>query len=240
MRIALPISNGMKKILAFGAHPDDVEFCCGAVLIKEIERGSQVKIVVCSLGEAGTSGTPDGRKKEAEDAAKFIGAEIEFISLGGDSHMQNTPENSFKIAEIIRAYKPNIVITHCNFGNQHPDHLAVSVMTRSACRLARYGGLEELKKNPIHRIEGLYYYPSTGRVEEKPDIIIDISLQHEKWVKAMSFHESQMNTKDYVDLIVSRAKAYGASMAVEYAAILWADDPVSIDVPSQFGSSRNY
>ncbi|MDD4989492.1 MAG: PIG-L family deacetylase, partial [Candidatus Pacebacteria bacterium] len=68
----------MKKILVFGAHPDDVEFGCGGLLIKEIENGSKVKIVVCSLGEAGTNGTPEGRKNEAEEAAKFIGAEIEF------------------------------------------------------------------------------------------------------------------------------------------------------------------
>jgi len=76
-----------KKILAFGAHPDDVEFGCGGLLIKEIQNGNQVKIVVCSLGEAGTNGTPASRKKEATDSAKWIGAEIECINLGGDCHI---------------------------------------------------------------------------------------------------------------------------------------------------------
>ena len=73
------------KILALGAHPDDVEFGERPLLIKEKKKGNQVKIVVCSLGEAGTSGTPQGRKQEAEDAAKTIGAEIEFLEMGGDS-----------------------------------------------------------------------------------------------------------------------------------------------------------
>ena len=71
------------KILAIGAHPDDVEFGAAPLLIKEVQKGNQAKIVVCSLGEAGTSGTPQGRKREAADAAKAIGAEIEFLNLGG-------------------------------------------------------------------------------------------------------------------------------------------------------------
>ncbi len=160
----------MKKILVFGAHPDDVEFGCGGLLIKEIEKGAKVKIVVCSLGEAGTNGTPEGRKAEAEAAAKFIGAEIEFISLGGDSHMQNTPENGFKLAEIIREYKPNIVLATSTTENQHPDHYALSEIARAACRLARYGGLEELKKLPVHAIDSLYYYPSSHSFDRKPDM----------------------------------------------------------------------
>ena len=100
----------MKKILAIGAHPDDVEFGCGGLIIKEVEHGAKVKIVVCSLGEAGTNGTPAGRKAEATAAAKAAGAEIEFISMGGDSHIENKPTNAFKLAAIIRKFKPDIVL----------------------------------------------------------------------------------------------------------------------------------
>jgi LmbE family N-acetylglucosaminyl deacetylase len=55
----------MKKILAIGAHPDDVEFGVAGLLLKEIENGAQVKIVICSLGEAGSNGTPKSPKKAA-------------------------------------------------------------------------------------------------------------------------------------------------------------------------------
>ena len=72
-------NNSMTKILAIGAHPDDVEFGCAPLLIKEVEKGNEVKILCLSLGEAGSSGTPEGRKQEAIDAAKIIGAEIEFL-----------------------------------------------------------------------------------------------------------------------------------------------------------------
>jgi N-acetylglucosamine malate deacetylase 1 len=230
----------MKKILVFGAHPDDVEFGTGGLLIKEIEKGAKVKIVVCSFGEAGTNGTPSSRKAEAQASAKFIGAEIEFTELGGDSHMENSPKNALKLANIIRKYKPNIVLTTSVFENQHPDHLALSQMTRSACRLARYGGLKELKKLPVHTIDSLYFYPSSAGFEKKPDIIVDISPQYEKWVKAMSLHKSQMKTKNYINLISSRSRAYGASVGVEHASILWVNDIILVDSLTELSSSRNY
>ncbi len=231
----------MKKILAFGAHPDDVEFGCGGLLIKEIQNGNKVKIVICSLGEAGTNGTPESRKIEAENAAKYIGAEIQFLDLGGDCHIENIPENVLKLAEIIRKDTPNIVLAPSLTENQHPDHRAVAVMTRSAARYARYGGLEEIKAHPVHNIDGLYFYPSSAEIDQRPDILIDVSAQFEEWVAAMSLHTSQMKTKNYLNLVTSKAKYFGASIGVEYATALWANDPVRIESFSDFKtSSRNY
>lgn len=230
----------MKKILVFGAHPDDVEFGCGGLLIKEIKNGAKVKIVVCSLGEAGTNGTPESRKAESKACAKSIGAEIEFLNLGGDSHIETTPKNSIKIASIIRKYKPQIVLSTSLFENQHPDHLALAKMTRDACRLARYGGLKELKKLPVHNIESLYYYPSSVDSFPKPDIIIDVSDEHEAWVCLMSLHKSQMKTKDYLNMVSSRASAYGASIGASYATILWANDLIQVDSLTDIKSSRSY
>jgi len=233
----------MSKILAIGAHPDDVEFGCGALLIREIAKGNSVKIVVCSLGEAGTNGTPAGRKAEATASAKFIGAEIEFINLGGDCKIEHNSKNSFKIAEIIRKYKPNIVLTTSLSENQHPDHIALRNIVRSSCRIARYGGLKELKKYGVHAIDALYYFSSSSELEVKPDIIIDISSEAEKWEKAMSFHKSQMKTHSYIEMILSRARFLGASMGVKYALCLWANDPIrteSVSGLSFSGTSRKY
>lgn len=80
------------KLLAFGAHPDDLEFGIGGLMIKEIEKGNNVKYIVCSLGEAGSAGTPEGRKQESIEAAKISGAEIEFLDFGGDCHIQYNPK----------------------------------------------------------------------------------------------------------------------------------------------------
>lgn len=232
----------MTKILCFGAHPDDAEFGgAAALLIKEIQKGNQAKIVVCSLGEAGTNGTPARRKKESLRAAKIIGADIEFLDLGGDCKIEYRPENTIKIARIIREFKPAIVLTQSMAENQHPDHLAVARLVSSACRLARYGGLTELKKLPVHKITALYFYSSSAQWEKKPDIVIDVTSAHKKWEQAMRAHTSQMKTKSYLNLVNTKAAALGASVGVRYAVGLWTNDPVRLENLSDIAlSSRNY
>ena len=229
------------KILSFGAHPDDVEFGCGGLLIKEIQKGSKAKIVICSLGEAGTNGTPQVRKKEAAAAARLAGAEIEFINLGGDCRIEDTPKNAIKIAGIIRKYRPDVVLAPEMERNQDPDHYALAKLVHSACRLARYGGISELKKLAAHKINALYFYPSRAEWPSKPDIIIDVSDVKNLWEKTMSAHKSQMKTKAYHDLVFTKAAAMGASIGVKYAIGLWTNDPVRLgslsDIPL---SSRNY
>ncbi len=76
------------KILAIGPHPDDIEFGCAPVLIQEIQKGNQVRILVLTKGEASTAGTPEERVEEARAAAKLMGAEIEFLEMGGDCHLR--------------------------------------------------------------------------------------------------------------------------------------------------------
>ena len=230
----------MKKILAIGAHPDDVEFGAGGLLIKELENGAEVTILVCSYGEAGTNGTPESRKKEAEDAAAYIGAKTLFIDLGGDCHITEAPKNALAIAEVIRTVRPDIILAPSQAENQHPDHLVVSHLARSASRLARYGGLAELKALPVHAIEAIYYFPSSAEMDKKPDILIDVSAHYEKWVASMTLHESQMQTRGYINIVSSKARAYGASIGVEYAAVLWTNDPVRVSTLSAMESSRKY
>ena len=79
-----PNSPELAPLLAFGAHPDDLEFACGGVIAKETHLGRAVHLVVCSRGEAGTHGTPAQRVAEAEKSAALLGATIEFIELDGE------------------------------------------------------------------------------------------------------------------------------------------------------------
>ncbi len=93
----------------------------------------------------------------------------------------------------------------------------------------------------MHNIDALYFYPSSAELEGKPDIIVDVSAQAEKWVKAMEMHASQMKTRGYVNLVMSKAKAYGGSIGVEYALPLWVNNPVRVEYLSDLDlSSRNY
>lgn len=230
------------KLLAFGAHPDDVEFGgAAALIIKETQKGNRAKVVVCSLGEAGTNGTPQSRKKESQNAARLIGAEIEFLNLGGDCHIEYKPQNTIKIARVIRQYKPDVVLAQSLTQNQHPDHRNLAFTVRDACRLARYGGLKELKSLPVHKIGALYFYGSSAEWDKRPDIVIDVTDIHAQWEKAMLAHTSQMKTKSYLNLVNTKAAALGASMGVKYAVGLWTNDPIRLENLSDLSlSSRNY
>jgi N-acetylglucosamine malate deacetylase 1 len=235
------VSAKPMNILAIGPHPDDIEFGCAAILIKEIKKGNRVKMLVCSRGEAGTAGTPEIREREARDAAKAMGAEIEFLDFGGDCHMEYTLRNRLRIAAEIRDFKPSIVLTPHHSDNQHPDHVVVSRLTRDAARLARYGGVEELKPAPVHRINNLFFYNITQHMGRAPDIVIDISDVAEQWEIVMRCHATQTAQKSYLDLQKTAARLLGVSIGVEYAMGLFVNDPVRLDAMSDITlSSRSF
>ncbi len=228
------------SILAFGAHPDDIEFGCAAVLIKEIAKGSAVKLLVLSRGEAGTAGTPEIREQESRAAAKLIGAEIEFLDFGGDCNIEYTIQNRLRIAAEIRKTKPPIVLAPHTQENQHPDHVVVGKLVRDACRIARYGGVTELKSAAPHKIDHLYFYNITQHLST-PDIVIDISAHVEKWEAAMRCHATQTAQKSYIELQKSAARLLGLTTGVDYAAGLYTNDPVRVDHLSDLTrTSRNF
>src|SRR5208337_2976591 len=140
----------LAPLLAFGAHPDDVEFACGGVIAKETLGGRKVHLVICSRGEAGTHGTPAQRVAEAKKSAALLGATVEFIELDGDAHLEVRVAHAIELAGILRRVRPGIVLAPSLVENQHPDHAKLGQLVRDAARLARYGGMKELLGKPAH------------------------------------------------------------------------------------------
>ncbi len=186
-------------LLAFGAHPDDIEFGCGGVIARETQAGRKAHFVVCSRGEAATNGTPRQRTTEARQGAKHLGASLEFIALGGDAHFEVRIAHVLKLAAILRRLRPEIVLAPTTVENQHPDHVVLGWMVRDAARLARYGGVKELRSRPPHAIGSLLFY--SVAVEGEPagiqPVWIDVSAATvmEAWIQAMRAHESQAKTR---------------------------------------------
>jgi LmbE family N-acetylglucosaminyl deacetylase len=237
----LRVSEKPMQILALGPHPDDIEFGCAAILIKEIRRGNRVKLLVFSRGEGGTAGTPEIREHEARAAAKAMGAEIEFVDFGGDCRMEYTLANRLRIAAEIRKTKPSIVLAPHTAENQHPDHVVVAKLARDAARLARYGGVEELKPAPTHRIDNLFFYNITQHMGRVPDVVIDISDVAQQWEAVMRCHATQTAQKSYLDLQMTAARLLGVTIGVEYAMGLFLNDPVRVEYMSDITlSSRSF
>ena len=218
------MSESKIRLLVFGAHPDDIEFGCGGILLAEMSGGSEIALCVCSRGEAASNGAPNEREAEAREAAKLLGATIEFLELGGDCHLQISPANNLAIARRIRALRPDVLLAPVASVDQHPDHVIVSHLCRNGARLARYGGLAELRELPAHAVQHHLEYAITPG-SEPPDcrgkIRVDISTHCVRWVEVMECHQTQLRTRRYVELQTARARLLGLEAGVEYAQALY-------------------
>lgn len=222
-----------RRLLAFGAHPDDVEFGAGAILAREARAGTALTFVLCSRGEAASHGTPADREAEARRAAHLIGAAVEFLDLGGDAHLASTPETAIQLARVIRRHRPLWVLAPTPEPNQHPDHAALGRSVRDAARLARYGGLAELNEAPAHAIELLLHYAvgPEGEPAGESGVWFDVSdpAIMATWKAAMEAHASQVRARDYVELQLTRARLLGLRAGVGHAQALYPADPLLVD-----------
>ena len=220
-------------LLAFGAHPDDIEFACGGVIAQETRLGRHAHFVICSRGESGTHGTPKERTAEAKKAAALLGATVEFIELDGDAHLEISTAHVIKIAGILRRVRPGIVLAPSIIENQHPDHAKLGKMVRDSARVARYGGLKELRRSPPHLIEQLLFYAVTAESEprEISPVLIDVSEPEivAAWTAAMAAHKSQGATRNYVELQLTRSRLLGARAGVSHAIALFPNDPLVLN-----------
>lgn len=226
-------------LLAFGAHPDDIEFGCGGVVASETRRGTRAHWVVCSRGESGSNGTPAQRTRETQAAAKLLGATVDFINLGGDAHFEIRAAHAIKLAAIIRRVRPTVVLAPSVVENQHPDHAKLGRLVRDAARLARYGGVKELRREKPHAITQLFFYAVTPEAEpaDLGRVLIDVSARPvvEAWKAAMAAHASQMKTRNYVELQLTRARLNGARAGVEHAIPLFPSDALVFSSLGQAG-----
>lgn len=223
-------SPNLPPALVFGAHPDDIEFGFGGIAAAETQAKRQVHFVVCSSGESGTNGTPRQRMAEAKKSAALLGATIEFIKLAGDAHLEIRVSYTIRLAEILRRIRPEVVAAPSPVENQHPDHACLGKLVRDAARLARFGGLQELRGQPPHAIKQLFYYAITPEAEPAniTPVLIDVSAPEivAAWTAAMKAHASQMLTRNYIDFQLTRARWFGARAGVEYAIALFPNEPL--------------
>jgi len=231
----------LPPLIAFGAHPDDIEFGCGGVIASEAQAGRTVHLILCSRGEAGTHGTPKQRTAEAKNAAKILGATIEFIELDGDAHLEIRAAHAIRLASIIRRIRPGVVLAPSLVENQHPDHWRLGTLVRDAARLARFGGLKELRKARPHTIEQLFFYAVTPDAEPLgiSPVLIDVSAPEiiRDWTAAMNAHASQTQARAYVELQITRARLRGLRAGVSHAIPLFPNDPLVFDSFAQLDRS---
>lgn len=216
-------------ILAFGAHPDDVELGCGATLAKEISTGKKVGVVDLTRGELGTRGSAEIRDKEAAKAAEILGVSVRENLRFKDGFFVNDEKHQLEIIKMIRKYKPEIVI--CNaIDDRHIDHGKGSKLVSDACFLSGLRRIEtsfDEKVQTEWRPKLVYHYIQWKNIE--PDFVIDVSGFMQKKIDAVMAYSSQfydpnskepvspIATKNFTESIEYRAKDLGRLVFVDYA-----------------------
>jgi len=216
----------MVDILAFGTHPDDLEFGCGGILAKMANQKKSIVMVDLTVGEKSSHGTPSERRKEGEASAKLIGAKRVFLDFP-DAEIYDTYEGRLKLVKVIREYKPKLILAPLWKGeSNHPDHLACGMMARAACRYARFSKI--LPDLPTHRPEGILHYLGYNH-DGLIDFLIDISDYADTWKKMMECFQTQMKTINYIDWNLRHASQLGVLINKPYAQALTKGNPVEID-----------
>lgn len=216
-------------ILAFGAHPDDVELGAGGILATHAANGLTTGIVDLTLGEMGTRGTPEIRLKEAKDAAEILGCAVRENLKMPDGQVDYSHESQLIVATIIRKYRPNVVLMNAPT-DRHPDHGRASRLVEEACFLAGLHKIQ-LEKNGIElepwRPKNMYKYLQFYNLE--PQLVVDISAGFEKKMASIRAHKSQffnpdseepqtvISSEGFFQSVIARAQDWGRVIGADYA-----------------------
>jgi len=173
-------------VMAFGAHPDDIELGCGGTLIKLTEAGRRIVLVDLVRGELGTRGTPKIRRQESEKAAEILGAtKRENLELE-EGNIHSTPDAKRRVVEAIRRWRPTMLFVPY-WQDRHPDHVHTSKLVYEATFLAGLPRFDTGQDN--HRPTKLLYY--MGWQAFTPSFIVDISEQFERKMAAIQAYATQ-------------------------------------------------
>jgi bacillithiol biosynthesis deacetylase BshB1 len=223
-------------ILFFGAHPDDVELSAGGTAAKCVKDGLRIGIVDLTRGEMGTRGTPQTRKKEADRAAKALGAMFRQQLDFQDGNLQTGREQELQIIELLRVRRPKLVIAPWP-DDRHPDH---SRTGRIVTEASFYAGLKSLDTGlPAHRPQTVLYYLQNYMIP--PSFVVDVSASWKAKMKAVAAFQSQffdpkskepqtfISDPKFLDMIDARGKHFGAMIGVTYGEAFVTKQPPRVD-----------
>ena len=218
-------------ILAFGAHPDDVELSCGGTILKEINNGKTVAIIDLTKGELGSRGTAQTRATEASNAASILGVSFRDNLGFSDGFIVNDKAHQLEVIKLIRHYKPEIVL--CNaIDDRHIDHGVASKLVSDSCFLSGLVKIETKYNDSLvaqspWRPKSIYHYIQWKPLT--PDFVVDISDHIDKKMESVSAYSSQfydskskepdtpISSKNFIDSVRYRAADLGRLTGTSYA-----------------------
>lgn len=215
-------------ILAFAAHPDDIELACSGTLIKHIKAGAKVGIVDLTEGELGSRGSRELRYEEAAKASNIIGNSArENLNLG-DGFFEINENSLLKVIEMIRKYKPEVVL--CNaISDRHPDHGRGGELVKRAAFLSglvKINTVLDGKTQEKWRPKQVFHYIQDEYIE--PDFVINITEEMPYKMKSILAYSSQfynpnskepqtpISSQEFMDFLDGRARQFGRIIGCKY------------------------
>ena len=230
-------------ILAFGAHPDDVELGCGGTIVKEISKGKKVGIIDLTRGELGTRGTAETRDAESSEAAKILGVATRQSMEFADGFFVNDKYHQIELIKMIRKYRPEIVL--CNaVTDRHIDHGKGSSLVSDACFLSGLLKIDTKTQDKDGwqepwRPKQVYHYIQWKNLE--PDVVVDISEFIQLKIQAVMAYKTQfynpnddapetpISSKNFIDSIEYRARDLGRLIGTEYGEGFTVERHIAVD-----------
>jgi bacillithiol biosynthesis deacetylase BshB1 len=231
-------------VLAFGAHPDDVELGCGGTLAKLVREGKRVAIVHLTAGEAGTRGTAAERKAEAAAAGAVLGATEVVVLDCGDGDLRTGTAEVDAVVAVLRRLRPHVVLAPPP-SDRHPDHGRAHRLVVDA---SFYAGLARRGSGTPHRPAALFWYMQHD--DFRPDFVVDVSADWETKERALSAYPSQLHvpggstvsggeanpatkvaTPAFRQAIEGRARHFGQIVGVERAEAFASRQPLLVGSP---------
>jgi bacillithiol biosynthesis deacetylase BshB1 len=239
------ISERSYDLMAFGAHPDDVEAVMGGTLAKLIEQGRSALLVDLCDGEPTRHGARGERASQANRAAQILGADRITLSLQ-DRLIQDTIPARLEVARLIRMHKPKLVFTTLGSG-VHPDHKAATDIVINGVFYARLPKWEEIPEaEPLegtepHEIQRLFF----GHCRMEPplpafDFAVDVTETYQKKLDALLAYEAVFSGDQatLLDKYTAEDRYFGSLVGVRYAEAFKARSPLLVSSPEVFYPSR--
>ena len=216
-------------ILAFAAHPDDVELSASGTLLHYAAQGKKIGIIDLTEGELGTRGSVEDRYAESAEAGKLMGLAVRKNLNMGDGFFEINEENKRKIVEQIRMHQPEIVLANC-LSDRHPDHGRGGKLVSDACFLAGLRKIETIVDGislPAYRPRLVLHYIQDHYAH--PDIVFDVTPYMEQKIEVIKAFRSQfydpnskepntpISSEEFFQFIKGRMMQYGRPIGVDYA-----------------------
>lgn len=228
-------------IVAFAAHPDDIELSAAGTLMKHIAAGKTVGIIDLTQGELGSRGTIETRYAEAEAASAIMGIHVRVNLKMADGFFNDSEENKRLIIEQIRRFQPEIVLANA-VEDRHPDHGRASKLVSEACFLAGLRKIEthfEGVEQTAFRPKAVYHYIQDHFI--KPDFCVDVSPFVGRKIEAIKAYKTQffdpnstepatpISGEEFFDFIKGRMLQFGRGIGCQYAEGFTVERTIGVD-----------